>query len=412
MFRNLRWQLTFWFIILTMVVYTISALFGCWMFRTAMIKLVDDELSALTVELIPAIAVNKGHPSLEGWARMVRSGPYRFLPIIQLYDPEGKLIESYGPPGVPELFSRHRGEKKDIKEETYHIRVHAVPLRDEKKIIGYLQLELALKNVDSAIGQFGMTMAWIAPFLFIGFGLAGYLFSSIAARPVEKSFSVLQRFMADASHELGTPISIILANAESIEADSAANEDTRHRLAVIVRSTERMGKLVGDLTLLARMENPLVSRQKSWLDFSNIIHSVVADFDELFKSKQVELIANPIESIQISGDSEALKRLVANLLQNALKYTDSGGTVKISLENYARQAKLIVSDTGIGIPKDSLSRIFDRFYRVDQSRSRAAGGSGLGLSILKAIVKAHKGRVEVQSTVGTGTIFSIFFPLK
>ncbi len=343
---------------------------------------------------------------------MVRSGPYRYLPIIQLYDPDGKLIESHGPPGVPELFARHRHEKKDIREENYHIRVHAVPLRDDKQIIGYLQLELALKNVDGAISQFGMTMAWIAPFLFVGFGLAGYLFSSIAARPVEKGFAVLQRFMADASHELGTPISIILANTESIESDLSINKDTKNSLAVIARSIERMSRLVGDLTLLARMENPLVSRQKSWLDFGAITRGVIADFSELFKTKTVELKAEPIESLQVHGDSEALKRLITNLLQNALKYTDKGGSVKISLENYARQAKLTISDTGIGIPPDSLSRIFDRFYRVDQSRSRDAGGSGLGLSIVKAIVEAHRGRVDVQSTIDIGTTFSIFLPLK
>jgi signal transduction histidine kinase len=252
----------------------------------------------------------------------------------------------------------------------------------------------------------------IAPFLLFGLALAGYLFSSKAARPVEKSFVVLQRFMTDASHELGTPISIILANAESIEADVSTSEGAKNSLAVIMRSAERMSKLVGDLTLLARMENPLVPRQKSWLDFAAITRSVVADFNELFKAKSVDLKAEPIDPVQLYGDSEALKRLVANLLQNALKYTDKEGIVKVSLENQLRQAKLTVSDTGIGIPQESLSRIFDRFYRVDQSRSRAAGGSGLGLSIAKAIIEAHKGRVEVQSTIGTGTTFSIFLPVK
>jgi len=412
MFRNLRWQLTFWFVFLTMVVYAISALFGCWLFRTAMVRLVDDELNALADELIPEIEIVKGHPSLENWARMMRRGPYRSLPIIQLYDETEKLVESHGPPGVPVLFSRLGAETQDIKEQTYHIRVHAVPLPAGKKVIGYLQLELALKNVDNAISQFGYTMTLISPFILIGFGLAGYLFSSIAASPVEKSFDVLKRFMVDAGHELGTPISIILANAESIEADPLNSENAKNSVAVIVRSIDRMNKLVGDLTLLAQMENPLLSRKESWLDFSNIVGSAITDFNELFKTQSVELKGDDIESVQIYGDSDALKRVIANLLQNALKYTDKGGTVRVSLENQLRQAKLTVSDTGIGIPPDSLSRIFDRFYRVDQSRSRAAGGSGLGLSIVKAIVEAHKGRIEVQSTVGTGTTFSVFLPLK
>jgi signal transduction histidine kinase len=395
-----------------MAVYAISALFGCWLFRTAMVRLVDDELNALADELIPEIEIVKGHPSLENWARMMRKGPYRSLPIIQLYDETEKLVESHGPPGVPVLFSRLGAETQDIKEETYHIRVHAVPLPSGRKVIGYLQLELALKNVDNAISQFGYTMTLISPFILIGFGLAGYLFSSKAARPVEKSFEVLKRFMVDASHELGTPISIILANAESIEADPSSNQSAKDSVGVIVRSIDRMNKLVGDLTLLAQMENPLLSRKESWFDFSIIVGSTITDFNELFKAQSVELKTESIEPVHLYGDSDALKRVIANLLQNSLKYTNKGGTVTVLLENQLRQAKLTVYDTGIGIPPESLSRIFDRFYRVDQSRSRSAGGSGLGLSIVKAIVEAHKGRLEVQSEVGIGTTISVYLPLK
>jgi len=411
-FRKLRWQLTFWFVFLTMVVYIISAIFGCWIFRIAMTALVDSELTVLTNELIPAVSVIDGRPSLQEWSKTIHKGPYRYLPIIQLYDKEGELIEFHGPAGVPILFSRLENAKRDVKEETYHIRVHTVPLREHHKPIGYLQLELSLKNIDGAIVYFGTTMALIAPFLLFGFGLAGYLFSSKAAHPVEESFSVLQRFVADASHELSTPISIVLANAESMEADISNQESVKTKLETITRSTERMSTLVSDLMLLAKVESPHLLVRPEIVELDKIIYSVLSDFRELFKAKSIQLTEESVPPVQIYGNSESIKCLITNLLQNALKYTDTAGTVKACLSIVGRQAKLSISDTGVGIPDENLPHIFDRFYRVDSSRSRTAGGSGLGLSIVKAIVDAHRGRIEVLSSPGKGTIFSIYLPLK
>ncbi len=410
-FRNLRWQLAFWFIILTMTVYIIAAVLGCLIFKTAMSHFVDYELTALTNELVPVIDVIDGHPSLQRWKKNVFKGPFRYLPMIQLYDQDGKLIEAYGPPGIPILFSSGKHTRKDIQEETYHVRVHSVPLRDDHKLIGYLQLELSLKNVDGALYNFAVTMGLIAPFLLVGFGLAGYFFSSKAAKPIEESFAVLQRFMADASHELNTPISIILANAESIEAD-IENESVKARLATISRSAERMNSLVGDLMLLAKMENSLVLSEKSIIELDKLITTVMSDFRELFKAQSVELKENTLEPAQIFGDAESLKRLIINLLQNALKYTDKGGVVEVSLKTVGNQSRLTISDTGVGIGPESLSHIFDRFYRADPSRSRAAGGAGLGLSIVKAIVETHKGHINVESSPGVGSTFSIYLPLK
>jgi OmpR-family two-component system manganese-sensing sensor histidine kinase len=411
-FKKLRWQLTFWFVTLTMAVYVIAAFFCFLIFKAAMTNFVDKELTVLTNELIPALDVIDGKPSLKQWRQTVFKGPYRYLPMIQLYNPRGQLIESYGPPGVPILFSRFTRARTDIKEETYHIRVLSVPLDDGNAIIGYLQLQLSLKNVDGAMTNFGTTMALIAPFLLLGFGMAGYFFSRKAARPVEESFFALQQFMADAGHELSTPISIILANAESLEADLAEDPSVKTRLETITRSSDRMNNLVRDMTLLAKMEGETLLMTLGSTDFSKLVQESIVDFAELFKSKAVSLIEGPIQPVTLSGDSESLKRLITNLLQNALKYTNAGGSVKIALEVINKQAKLTITDSGIGIPLEDQNHIFKRFYRVDQSRSRAAGGSGLGLSIVKAVIDAHKGKIDVQSTLDAGTTFSIFLPLK
>ena len=164
--------------------------------------------------------------------------------------------------------------------------------------------------------------------------------------------------------------------------------------------------------LLARVESPQLTSRWSSFDFTVLVKNTVQEFEELFKTKQIALNSNLSEPMPIIGDSDALKRLLINLLQNALRYTGQDGTVTVSLEHLNRNVKLTVTDTGIGIPTESLPLIFDRFYRVDKSRSRSAGGSGLGLSIARAIVDAHKGKIEVQSQVGSGTTFTIILPGK
>jgi signal transduction histidine kinase len=406
MFKSLRWRLTIWFVVLTSIVYTSSALIGMWLFRTELTRVIDDELRALADELRPAIVLRNGQPSLQEWSYTSHKIPFKFSQSIQIYNTQGQMIESYGPHGIPSLSLRQR----EFKTELYRIRNFATPITDGSKSLGFLQIQLSLKNVDHAINQFGYTMGSLAPFLLLGLGMAGYVFSSKAAAPVEESFSVLQRFMSDAGHELSTPISIVQANAEAMEVEVPPSESSNNRLSVIFRSTERMSNLVTDLMLLSKMESPQLFTRKNSTDIEKLVKSVVEEFEELFKSKSIELKVKYNNPAPLIGDGESLKRMVTNLLQNALRYTDTSGMVEVGLENSGRNIRLTVADTGVGIPPENLPHIFDRFYRVDTSRSRAQGGSGLGLSIVKAIVDAHRGKVEVHSEVGKGSTFIVTLP--
>jgi signal transduction histidine kinase len=408
MFKSLRWRLTLWFVLLTTIVYTLSAVFAMWLFRVEMTRVMDEELHALVDELRPAIALQDKVPNLQEWAKTARQVPFKFLPTIQIYDLQGRLIEQHGPSGVPILFSSVR----EVRAEDYHIRVCSAPLFDGRRLVGYLQLQLSLRNRERAIAQFGSTMGLIFPFLLLALAVAGYVFSGKAASPVEESFAVLRRFMTDAGHELSTPISIIQANAEAMEVEIPASEQENNRLAVITRSTERMANLVKDLMLLSKMESPQIYSNKNSLDFEKLVRGVVEEFQELFKAKSITLTTKRIGPATVVGDAESLKRLVTNLLQNALRYTENSGTVDIGVESLGRTTKLTVSDTGIGIPPESLQAIFQRFYRVDKSRSRNQGGAGLGLSIVKAIVDTHRGRIDVYSQLGTGSTFTVTLPAR
>ena len=220
MFTSLRWRLTCWFVILTTIVYTISAACGMWLFKTGTIRVIDEELAALADELEPAIDIINNKPNLIEWSKTSRTMPFRFLPTIQLYDVDGNLIEHYGPSGVTILFAGTKEIKKDVKSDLYHIRVYSEPvINSHDKLVGFLQLQLSLKNIERATAEFGMSMGWLAPILLFGLAVSGYAFSGVAARPLERSFAALKRFMTDAGHELSTPLSIIQANAEALELD-------------------------------------------------------------------------------------------------------------------------------------------------------------------------------------------------
>ncbi|HEY9681324.1 MAG TPA: HAMP domain-containing sensor histidine kinase [Oculatellaceae cyanobacterium] len=412
MFHSLRLRLTLWFIVLSAIVYSAAGVGGYFQFKTGLTGLVDEEIESLVSEILPAIEVTDKGPSLSRWASTSKTVPFKFLPTIQLFNRDKQLVEEHGPPGLPQLFKE---DLREIDNDVHPVRIFSTPLQLNKKIQGYLQIQLSLRSIDRAANQFAQTLAVVAPFLLLSLGVAGYIFSGKATQPIEESFQVLRRFMNDAGHELSTPISIIQANAEAMELDlpppeSESNQTLANKLAIIERSTDRMGTLVQDLMLLSRMESPQVANRRSSIQLDNLAKQVLEEFDELFKSKGIELKLTVAQMVSLTADGDQLKRLMTNLLQNAYRYTDTGGSVHVTVDTFGRYARLVITDSGIGIPSESVPKIFDRFYRVDKSRSRAAGGVGLGLSIVRAIVESHKGKIDVTSEENKGTSFTILLP--
>ncbi len=408
MFKSLRWRLTLWFMALSTAVYALAVVLGYFLFENSLLSLLDDEVNSLIAEIEPDIRLIGNKPNLTEWAKTAKDVPFKWLPTIQLFDVNKQLLETHGPPGIPKLYDP-RFREIDMPDPESDVRLFSTPIKNGDKLAGYLQIQLSMRSVDHATSEYTYTMGLITPLLVLLTGIAGYFFSGRAAAPLEESFALLRRFMNDAGHELSTPISIIQANAESMELDVPEGEPAATKLAIINRSTERMGRLVNDLMLLSKMESPQLKAKSKVVELDLIVKTALEEFAELFKNKEIQLNRQPIESISIVGDADSLKRLVTNLFQNALRYTDAGGTVSVTLKPNGRYAELRIADTGIGIPPESLPKIFDRFYRVEKSRSRAAGGVGLGLSIVKAIVESHKGRIEVESEIGKGTAFTIFF---
>jgi signal transduction histidine kinase len=227
---------------------------------------------------------------------------------------------------------------------------------------------------------------------------------------LDAAFANQRQFLADASHELRNPLAIIRTNLDVAMADPDADpEELRQALEVIRRASDRMGHLVDDLLALARGQALSVTSEPVDLG------AVVADAsDELFiqaEAKGITLDRTIVPGIVVSGDSDALKRAVTNLLENAVRYSPPGSRVRLAVGSERGRAWVAVSDEGPGIAPEDQPRVFDRFWRADKARSRTEGGTGLGLAIVRQITNAHGGEVQLQSRVGVGSTFTIWLPV-
>jgi two-component system phosphate regulon sensor histidine kinase PhoR len=216
-------------------------------------------------------------------------------------------------------------------------------------------------------------------------------------------------FVVNASHELRTPLTSIMGSLEMLE--GALKGETARWVDTIQRNAERMTAIVQDLLLLSGLEATASEPTAERVDLDRLMHDVVGMFSPRAEQQGIALVlAIPSAVPSITADAYLLEQLLVNLIDNALKYTELGEIRVGCAPEGTDRVRIEVSDTGIGIPEESLSRIFERFYVVDKSRSRKLGGTGLGLAIVKHIVHRHSGTIEVSSEVGKGTRFTVILP--
>ncbi len=254
------------------------------------------------------------------------------------------------------------------------------------------------------------TLAWV---LAAG-GLAGVSLSALgglwlagrALVPIRRALESQRRFVSDASHELRTPLASIKANSELLamypEKTVAENRD---QVEAIAAEVDQMASLVEDLLTLARADEGRLPIRRELVDLGALGSEVVRDLEPLAAGKGVRIRTN-LSGSPVTGDRQLLRQLATILLENAVKYTPEGGTVTLRCGN----GEFSVADTGPGIAREQQQRLFDRFYRVDEARTRESGGTGLGLSIGRWIAEAHGGTVMVESTPGEGSVFTVRLP--
>ncbi|HEX9941955.1 MAG TPA: ATP-binding protein [Thermoanaerobaculia bacterium] len=220
-------------------------------------------------------------------------------------------------------------------------------------------------------------------------------------------------FVANVSHELKTPLAAIRGYAETLRDGALDEPPTARRFTErILNQCQRLQELLDDLLTLSRLEGLALSPDRELVDLAAVTRRAVELLSPAAREKRVtiEVEAEPV--LPVLGDPDGLERLLLNLLDNAIKYNHADGKVVVRLSRTDGEALLEVSDTGIGIPPESLPRIFERFYRVDKGRAREEGGTGLGLAIVKHVAQVHGGQVEVESRLGRGSIFRVRLPLE
>ena len=229
---------------------------------------------------------------------------------------------------------------------------------------------------------------------------------------LESSFKEQQRFIADASHELRTPLAVLRGETEVALGKTRTVAEYQQSLSLIQDEAEQLSRIVEDLFILARQPiNTRAALRHERVSLNDAVRDCARAAQVLAARKGVRLnLENDSPSIALNGDEELLKRLILNLLDNAVKYTPAGGEISLALARQNGNAEIVVRDTGIGIPAAEQPRVFDRFYRVDKARARAMGGAGLGLSIAQWIVAVHGGEISVVSAPGEGSTFTVLLP--
>ena len=276
---------------------------------------------------------------------------------------------------------------------------------------------VAFADVSSASGwqTLALTLAGVGVVALAIFFVISVFFSRWALRPVKRAWEQQRQFVADASHELKTPLTVILANTSILMSHP---ERTIASQSQWVESTqaegERMQGLVADLLLLARLdaeETDIVkSKPKERIDLSNLVEGELLQFESVAFERDIELESDVDEGIAVQGSIERLRRLVTTLLDNACKYAGDNGKVRVELHAQDGSARFVVHNTGSLISAEDLQHVFDRFYRADKARTSGAGGFGLGLSIAKEVAEEHGGTITAKSSDEEGTTFTATLP--
>lgn len=317
------------------------------------------------------------------------------LPLDQLTPLVEKAINSPNPKGEVELHDEAYTFLKVPLKQTPGFVITFVDLERDREILRELLLTLSVGGL-----------------VCLGLSYYGSRFmADRAMAPIKSSWQRQQDFVADASHELRTPLTVVQVNLELVKGNSDETVASQSKwLDNSLLEMKRMSKLVDDLLFLARADSQQQTLEMKQFPLNTALREVIESFKPLAETHEILLECSLNSEGMYYGDENRIKQLMVILLDNALKYTPSGGQVSLSLQNWGTLAEITVSDTGEGIDQEHLAKIFERFYRVDQARSQQKEGTGLGLAIADWIIRSHHGRIKVSSSPGKGTTFVVSLP--
>ena len=374
-----------------------------------------------TIQVEPGI---DGSVIAHGFARRIEPG--EGVSFSLLLDGNGNLIEVNSVVNLPETAYGQVVEKVTDSEKNsstvelegrtwqYYASSVTVAFQGTDDVTYYVSGEyndvrfLDVTDSDRMLESLGLTLLSLMVVILAAFFFISRLFANKAVRPMEDAFDRQSRFVADASHELKTPLSVINANCGVLYANKEEPVASQQKwVDSIVRAADRMTDLTDNLLSLARLEDKEHELQVSAFDLSSAVAAAVSDIEQPAQEKELQITTRIEPDIQAESDRGQILNILGLLLDNAVKYTDAGGEVIVSLQKEKRRIVCTIRNSGQGIPPEDLPRLFDRFYRGDPARSSGNGGYGLGLAIAKAAANRLKAELTVSSEPGQYTEFCL-----
>ncbi|MBD2508388.1 HAMP domain-containing histidine kinase [Nostoc muscorum FACHB-395] len=408
MFQRIRYRLLLSYLVVFASLLGIFAIAVRFAFTRSLTEQITDKLTAIGKGASANVEFEKGRLTIESDFRpedLIASHQ-----ALQWFDSQGNLITQQGKTVLTLPFLPN----KIVQVQTGKIPIQAVNVpiiaSDNGELVGYVRVSQSLDEFDETLQKLDWGLGGGIIITLVLSGIGGILLTRQAMQPIEESFARLKQFTADASHELRSPLMAIKINAElPLEYPEEIGPKDAEKFRVIANATNQMTRLTEDLLMLARTDR-VSNQDRDTLDLTSILENLIQLYKPQAEAKQLNLKIQLIANLQLIGDSVQLMRLFTNLIENALYYTPSGGVVEIKTSRVGSQLYVNLQDTGVGIAPEYMDKVFERFWRADQSRSYWSGGSGLGLAIAQTIAQNHGGLISVKSQLGIGSCFTVRLP--
>ncbi len=454
--RSLRVRLTIWYMLLLAVTLATVGVGVYFALRESLYSNLDDSIQARE-DLVRSVVIQDNDLDVTGV--QLPGDPLEGEHFIRVYDAEGRLVfDNTAGQAVPEdpdaIQSALEGQSsgREVDANGVHLQVDIQALTTDRGTVGVMEVGLSDDDARDTLRSFLLILALAYPLALIAATGGGIFLASRALSPIDRltrvarkitaedlsqrldlrlpddevgrlaqtfdemiarldeSFRRQRQFTADASHELRTPLTALKGQAEVALQRDRDIEGYKEVLTAVNAEVDRMIRLVASLLNLARADSGEIPITREPVDLGRVITDAAEQLRPAAEAKNLTLRLQSGPDVTLAGDQDLLLQLVLNLVDNAIKYTPSGGAVDVTWSADGRAAEIRVSDTGPGIAAEHLPRIFDRFYRIDKARSRDGGGSGLGLSISRWIAETHGGSIDVTSEPDRGTTFVVHLP--